>query len=400
MDNEKNISAQTGKSLFTRNFVLGFLTFMAFLTANYTLVPTFPIYLKRLGSHEAEIGVLVGTYGIASLASRLFVGRALLKYRAKNVMMAGAALFAISFLAYITFRPFWPLVIVRFFQGVAFSGLDTAALAYVVNVIPPAYRARGIGYIFLAPPFSAAVAPSLGMILLNQYGASLLFLTCTGFSFSAFFFALALKKREPFAADRNASAQSSGFFERRIIAPAIMSFFSHFISGAVMAFFPLYAIQCGVVNPGHFFSAFAITLIAARTLGGRVLDIFSGEKIIVAGTCVVMVGIVVLSLSNTLPMFIVVGVLWGLGYSFLNPAFMAYSLEYAGSSSGTAIGTFQVFMDLGVALGPIVTGLMAPLIGYPVMFFCLALVYLINLGYFQFYVKKRGGMASGVGTTT
>ncbi len=230
MDNEKNISGQTGKGLFTRNFVLGFLTFMAFLTANYTLVPTFPIYLKRLGSHEAEIGVLVGTYGIASLVSRLFVGRALLKYRAKNVMMAGAALFAISFLAYIIIRPFWPLMIVRFLQGVAFSCLDTAALAYVVNVIPPAYRARGIGYVFLAPPFSSAIAPSLGMILLNQYGATLLFLTCTGFSLCAFFFALALKRREPFAADKNASTQSSGFFERRIVAPAIMSFFSHFIS--------------------------------------------------------------------------------------------------------------------------------------------------------------------------
>ncbi len=393
MNNEENISGQTGRSLFTRDFVLGFLTFMAFLTANYTLLPTFPIYLKRLGSHEAEIGVLVGTYGIASLVSRLFVGRALLKYRAKNVMMAGAALFAISFLAYIALRPFWPLIIVRFFQGIAYSCLDTAALAYVVNVIPPAYRARGIGYVFLAPPFSSAVAPSLGMILLNQYGATLLFLTCMGFSLCAFFFALALKRGEPFVADKNASAQSSGFFERRIVAPAIMSFFSHFISGAVVAFFPLYAIQCGVANPGHFFSAFAITLIAARTLGGRVLDIFSKEKIIVAGTCVVMAGIVVLSLSNTLPMFIIVGVLWGLGYSFLNPAFMAYSLEYAGSSSGTAIGTFQVFMDLGVALGPMVTGIMVPLIGYPIMFFCLALVYLINLGYFQFYVRKKHNAA-------
>ena len=77
MPNEENISKQTAGNLFTRDFVLGFLAYFAFLFACFALVPTLPIYLARLGSNEREIGVLVGIFSVSSLVSRLLVGGAL-----------------------------------------------------------------------------------------------------------------------------------------------------------------------------------------------------------------------------------------------------------------------------------------------------------------------------------
>ena len=56
---------------------------------------------------------------------------------------------------------------------------------------------------------------------------------------------------------------------------------------------------------------------------------------------------VILSFSKTLPMFIVVGLLWGIGQAFFVPALMTYGFDYAGSSGGAAIGTFRAFTDLG-----------------------------------------------------
>jgi MFS family permease len=101
---------------------------------------------------------------------------------------------------------------------------------------------------------------------------------------------------------------------------------------------------------------------------------------------------VVLAFSRTLPMFILVGLLWGTGGAFFFPASMAYALDYAGSSGGTAVGTFRALSDLGLALGPVLMGIIIPLAGYQIMFLCLALVSLINLSYFQFYVRKRGNV--------
>ena len=142
-------------------------------------------------------------------------------------------------------------------------------------------------------------------------------------------------------------------------------------------------------KPGLFFTATAVVMIAGRVLGGRILDTYNKERMILSLIFISMVAMVILSFSKTLPMFIFVGLLWGTGATFFMPACMAYAFEYAGSSGGAAVGTFQAFMDLGMALGPVIMGIIVPLTGYPIMFLCLALICLINLGYFQFYVRKR-----------
>jgi MFS family permease len=158
MPNEASISSQAGKRLFTGDFILGFFSYFFFLAAVNSLTPTLPLYLVRLSSNEREIGVLIGVLAVASLASRLFVGGALLKYRAKSVMMVGAFASSLTFLAYIVFHPFWPLFAVRLLQGAAWACIDTAAITSIVGIIPLAYRARALGYFMLAPSLAMAVA--------------------------------------------------------------------------------------------------------------------------------------------------------------------------------------------------------------------------------------------------
>jgi predicted MFS family arabinose efflux permease len=390
MQNKESIPQHTIRNMFTRDFILGFLALFAFLLASYALVPTLPIFLAKLGSDVREIGVLIGIFGASSLGARLLVGSALLKYSGKSVMMFGALLFTVTFLASIVLRPFWPFFAVRVFQGAAFAFLDTAALASVISVTPLAYRGQGIGYFLLAPNLALVVAPSLGMFLINQYSFTVLFLTCTGMSLCAFIFSWQLKGPKTITPDKGAPANSNLFLDLKILTPAITNFLHNFTWGAMVAFFPLYAIQCGVTNPGLFFSASAVTMVVGRILGGKITDIYSKEKIIMIFVFMSMVAMIILSFSKTLPMFIFVGMLMGTGGAFFFPASMAYALDYAGSSGGTALGTLRAVMDLGVAIGPMVMGIIIPLAGYRAMFLCLALISLINLGYFQFYVRKKG----------
>jgi MFS family permease len=133
--------------------------------------------------------------------------------------------------------------------------------------------------------------------------------------------------------------------------------------------------------------------------GGKVVDTYNKEKIILTLIFTGTAAMVVLSFSRTLPLFIVVGMIWGVGSAFFFPAAMAYALEYAGSSDGTTVGTFRAISDLGSALGPVFAGVILPFTGYRMMFLSLALICLLNLCYFQFYVRRRGGMASGVRAT-
>jgi MFS family permease len=389
MHDEGSISQPTLRNMLTRDFVLGFLAFFAFLTALSAIVPTLPIFLARSGSNEREIGVLIGILGVSSLVSRFLVGGALARYSEKSVMMFGSLLFALTFLAFIVLRPFWPFFAVRLVQGIAIACIDTAAFALIIKAIPLAYRGQGIGYLLVAPPLSLAIAPSISVSLINQYSFTFLFLACAGLSLCSLLLSWKVKKQEIATTDMDALSHGTRFIEWKIVVPATTSFIQSFIWGAIVTFVPLYAIKQGIINPGHFFTAIAIMMILGRALGGRIIDTQSKEKIILTFICTGMITMVILSFSMTLPMFILVGLLWGTGHALLVPAFMTYSFEYAGSSDGAAVGTFRAFSDLGQALGPVVMGIIIPLTGYQIMFLCLALICLINLCYFQFYVRKR-----------
>ncbi len=390
MQNEENTHQQTIRNIFSHDFVFAFLSLFIFIVAYHTLIPTLPIFFERLGSNEREIGLLIGIFGGSALVFRLVVGSILLKYSEKSVMMFGALLFAVTFLACLVLRPFWPFFAVRFFQGVAFAFIDTAALAFVIKVTPLVNRARAISYLVLAPPVSQAIAPLFGMFIINRYSFTVLFLICIGLSLCAFFFSWRLKGQEIVTLDKDISGNSNTFLDLKIIVPSIIGFLQNFTWGGVIAFLPLYAVMCGVKNPGYFFFANASMMIAGRALGGKILDTYEKEKILGIFIFVSVVAMVILAFSRTLPMFILTGLIWGTGGGFFFPASMAYALDYAGSSSGPAVGTFRALSDLGLALGPVITGIIIPLAGYQGMFLCLALIGLINLVYFQFYVRKKG----------
>ena len=76
---EVDMTIQTIRKIFTREFALGFFSQFAFISVFYILIPTLPIYLLRSGSEEVEIGVLIGIFFVSALALRPFVGKALLR---------------------------------------------------------------------------------------------------------------------------------------------------------------------------------------------------------------------------------------------------------------------------------------------------------------------------------
>jgi predicted MFS family arabinose efflux permease len=378
---------QTIPKIFTRDFSLLFLAQFAFASVFHILIPTLPIYLSRLGSTESEIGVLIGIFFFSSLVLRPFVGRALLKTREKTFMIAGTLLFALTSVAYLFAPPFWPLLIVRIFQGIGFAFFQTAAMTLIVNISSEAHRGRSLSHFYLAINLSGALAPPLGMFLINHFSFTALFWACLGLSLASLSITHRLERR-PIAPLPDSTIEDRFLLSRKALPPSIIGSLSLFIWGALTAFFPLYAVGQGVTNPGLFFTTMAIMLILGRALGGKLLDLYSRERIILPCLTTYIISMVILAFSKTLPMFILVAVIWGIGHAFLIPSLVVYALERVGSSPGPAMGTFTAITDLGVSLGPVTMGIVIHTAGYPIMFLCLALTGVINLSYFYFFVRK------------
>ena len=377
------------RKVFSRDFILLFFAQFTFTFVFQSLIPTLPIYLSRLGSNEVEIGVLIGIFFFCSLVLRPFVGKALIRTPEKKFMITGSLLYALASLAYLLAPPFWPLLIVRVFQGIGFAFFHTASFTLIANISPETHRGQSLSYFSLATSISGALGPSVGIFLINHFSFTLLFLVCSGLSFCSLFIAYRLGRRQVVPL-QDSSIEDGFLLSRKALPPSIISSLSHFVWGALTAFFPLYAINHGVANPGLFFTTIAIMLILGRALGGKILDLYSREKVILPCLFIYILSMVILTFSKTLPMFILVAAIWGIGNAFLAPALIAYTLDRVGSSVGPAMGTFTAVSDLGLALGPVIMGIIIHSTSYPIMFLCLALMGIINLNYFYFFVRIKG----------
>jgi MFS family permease len=376
------------QKILNRDFTLTFSCQLASAFVFYILIPTIPIYLSRSGTTEVENGILVGIFFVSSLVCRPLVGKALLKIPERTFMIIGAFLYAFASVAYLSAPPFWPFLIVRILHGIGFGLFQTASFTLIARVSPEIHRGQSFGYFFMSSNVPGAIAPSLGVFLINRFSFTLLFLVCSGLSLCSLLIAYRLGKTE--TTPSKGSFTDGGFLlSRKSIPPSIVASFSLFIWGALAAFFPLYAMHHGVTNPGLFFSTYAAMLVLVRSLGGRILDLYRKERIILPCLTSYILSMVILAFSKTQPMFILVAAILGIGHAFLIPALIADVLERDGSSPGPAVGTFMAISDSGISLGPLIMGIVIHLTNYPIMFLCLALAGIINLNYFYFVVRKR-----------
>jgi MFS family permease len=283
--------------------------------------------------------------------------------------------------------PFWPLFFVRILHGIGLALFSTASFTLIANIIPEVHRGQGLSYYHLSINVAFVLAPYFGMLLINHFNFNILFLVCTALSLGALIITTQLNKSQGVPLE-NPSTKKQPFLSREAMPPAIMAFMVNIVWGAITAFFALYALSQGVSNPGLFFGVLAIMHVVGRALGGRILDLYSREKVILPCLIAYIISMLILTFSKTLPMFILVAVVWGIGNAFLYPTLVAYTLDRSRSSPGPAMGTFTAIADLGAGIGSVLMGIILQLTNYPIMFFCLALTGIINLLYFYFAVKK------------
>lgn len=374
--------------IWTRDFSLIFVAHVVFSSAFCVLVPTLPIYLLNVGSTEVQIGVLIGSLGIASLLARPFIGRALVRVSEKSFMMTGALLFAFGAVGYLFVVSFWGLFMIRVIQGLAAAFLYTAAITGVANRCPESRLGQSLSYYYAAFNVAFALTPSFGMFLINNYGFTPLFLVCTGLTLCSLAIMTRLGRRSvhPPVEGR---IEKVPLLSRKALPTAIMALIGSMNWGALTAFFPLYALSCGVADPGLFFTTFAITNVSVRALGAKILDVYGRERLILPSLSTSILAMVLLLFSKTLPLFIGVAALWGIGHALLFPALAATTLERTKSSPGPAMATFSAFDELGTSLGAVISGILLRLSGYPAVFLCLVFAGLFNAAYFHFFVRRK-----------
>ncbi|TCL57706.1 putative MFS family arabinose efflux permease [Hydrogenispora ethanolica] len=363
---------------FLRVAVLNSLIFLAF----QMLLPTIPLYVKRLGGSDGEAGLVMGVFAISAVLIRPLIGQTMDRYGRKGIFLAGLLLFGASILANTLASSLILLLMVRLLYGFGWGSCQTAATTVASDLIPKTRFGEGIGYFSLTGTVTMALGPALGMFLVNRLGFGPMFLSAALLAGVAAWLALTIAyPRCPAVPER------LSLVERTAIPATAVGFFVAMTYCAVITFLGLYATDLGIGNVGPFFTAYVVALLVTRPFIGRIADRYGFAVILVPGLLLTGAAMLLLYLARDLGAFLWAGLLFGLGYGSVNPGLTAMAVKDAPSERrGAANSTFFTGFDLGVGLGSILWGAVAQIAGYRMMYLwtivpiCLALFCLLALG--------------------
>ncbi|HEX9798703.1 MAG TPA: MFS transporter [Thermoanaerobaculia bacterium] len=362
------------RALFTREFGRIWWVSFSAATAGFFLFPTAPFRLRELGAPPEAAGWFLGglTYGSAAAAAWTgALGDVLGRRRVLStagVTLAGlAAVYAVV--------PDWRvLVALSIPHGVVWSGLLTSANSELVHVLPPERRAEGIAWFGVATILAIAVAPAVGIWILERDWrllCGLIFALDLGVALLA----MRLDRDPPVPADWRARLAPRRAVDWRTLALAGALLAASFGYGGLTSFAALYAESLGVVPKGVFFIAFAVTILVVRPLVAPLVDRRGARRALPASFLAIAAGLVAVSLAATRFGLVAAAALFGLGFSVLGPAFTSWTVERVDAGRrGAAMGALLAAFDLGIGTGSIVLGPLVERWGYPTAFRSAALL--------------------------
>lgn len=376
-------STQSGR-LWTGSFV-GICLVNLFIFVNFhALLPTFPFFVTHLGGDAVTIGVATALFSIASIVSRPFVGWLIDTRGRCTILVAGLVGMALIPMGYFVSAGIAAAVVLRTAHGVFHAASSNASSTWVTDIIPRNRMGEGLGMYGLSMAISTAVAPALGLAVMNSWGFRPLFVIAALVAFAALCIGVSIRSRNYSMTD--APLRLRELFEPMSVPAAVTQFFFMMAYGVVEVYVAIYASQIHLPGGGVYFIFIALATVATRILLGRAVDRYGEARMVYSGNAAIAVGILLLVFAHNVPCYLLSAILLGYSFGAIQPSLQTMAMHaVAPERRGAASSTFFVAFDFGIALGGFVAGVLVKCFGYDLMFLAMIVPCLLSLGYYHIF---------------
>jgi predicted MFS family arabinose efflux permease len=389
-------AAGTRDRLLTPAFIRLAVADLAYFTAAGVAIYTLPLWVTGpVGSDKAGAGLAFGAFAVSALILRPVAGRLADTRGRRPLLIGGALISAVGMLATAYADNLVLVVLLRLLLGVAEAAFFVAALAALADLAPASRMGEAISYNSLGLYLGLAFGPPLGELLVVSAGFTAAWYGAAALSVVAAVIAAGIKNV------RSRSAPSAGharLIHWKAVPPALGFFTSVVAMGVFFAFGALQAEAVGLMPASAPLFVYGLVVVAGRLSLARVLDRFPALLLGAVALAIIAAGLTIVALWRH-PIGMVLGpAIFALGVTISTPAFFSAIFATARPGErGAASGTASVFLDLGIALGPMVLGLAAQAGGIPFAFGIAAVVVLAGCGWIL--TLSRAGRPAVVAAT-
>jgi MFS family permease len=325
-------------------------------------------YAHTLGAPATIVGLVSSLFALTALIFKLVSAPAIDSYNRKTVLAVSLGIMLLSFVGYALSHTIPTLIISRLLTGVGLAFVPTCCMAIASDVLPPEKMSTGIGYFSLGTVICQALAPAVGLKLINV----------VGYNGSFAVFALLMALTIAFACTINTKFTGGGkftislksIFAIEVLLPTLILLLLNMVFCNVNAFLILFGEHQGVGSGqiGYFFTVLAITMAFTRPMIGKLADTYGSGRVILGSMVFFAISFLLISYSRALPMFLLAGFVSAFGYAGCQPALMAVSMKSVPMERrGAASCTTYIGQDIGNLAGPVLAGVIVENLGYVAM---------------------------------
>ncbi len=382
-----NNSAET-QSIWTGSFVKICLVNLFVFVNFHALLPTFPFFVTSLGGDAVTIGVATALFSLASIVSRPFVGWLADTRGRRAVLLAGLVGLALLPMGYFASAGIALAVVLRTLHGGFHAASSNATNTWVADMLPPARMGEGLGMYGLSMAVSTAVAPALGLLVMNKLGFDALFVTATSAALLALGLTLAIKTRA--FVPQHKPLQLSGLFERMSLPASITQFFFMMAFSVVEVYVAIYAAHNGLPSGGLYFAATAVATVITRVGMRKMVDQRGEGPMVYSGNMALVAALLLLVGIHTTWAFVLSGLLSGYAFGAVQPSLQTMAMHaVAPQRRGAAASTFFVAFDLAFAIGCMLAGVIIERYGYDCMFVAMSGMCVVSAVYYTVFARHH-----------
>jgi len=372
--------------------ILALSTFSSMLGVGI-ISPLLPLYAENLGATGIWLGIIFSSFAISRTIFMPIIGRLSDRRGRKLFLCIGLLIYSITSLGYIWAGDVSQLTLVRLIQGSASGMIIPIAQAYVGDISPERKEGIWMGY-FNASFFTGfGFGPLLGGVLTDHFGMNVAFYIMGGLNLLALLVAVLFL---PEIERRKLAASPRTSFREMSTSGMIKGLFNFRLAfaigrGTFVTFLPIFAGIYVGLPPSLIGILLTVNILAMSLLqiyGGNIADRFNRKALVIAGGVTNLIYLALIPLGGSFWQLLAICVLGGLGGAISIPAASALIVEEGRKfGMGSTIAVFAMSMSIGMAIGPIVSGVIADFITLNTVFYFGAAVGLIGTTLFIWFTK-------------
>jgi MFS family permease len=376
------------ETIWTRGFSLLCLAEFLGYAQHFILQPTFPLYITQLGGSPFHVGLVIASFGVASVISRPVLGYWADRWSVTGVMILGLCLQTLSIS--LCFAPFVAaLMLANGLRGIGWSGMNTGGYTLLATIAPVSRRGEASGFYGGVQSSATILFPAVALWIIEApfggFGAT--FLLAMSLVLLGAGAAIVLSRAIPRPARKPAAASPDPWwreilnvFDRHILLAATLMFTLHVSLPCFSSFVVLYARELAIEHFGWYFVATGVTSMLARPLLGRLSDKIGAGRSLIVAYVMESIALLMMPFAGNLAGVIVGGSLYFMGSAIGGARILALAMEKAPvERRGRAMASFSVAFPLSNGAGAMLSGLVVDVAGYNWMYMSAAVPCAIGL---------------------